>query len=165
MKHIRITYTEYDDMIETCEAIKADTHNNMADIKRQFLQEDDLPSIENLEMHDIEEKIGDYLPYFIYYSEVYEPKEETKKEFKEIQRYIRKILYKKLIFVDEEDFLPIEGMTKEKWKTISGKEEIMSQILSYYDADELSEFLNDMGKYTFFEEGELANYFKKEKKI
>ena len=171
MKHTRLTFTEYDQMIEMCEKIKDDTQNN-PDVKFQFTLQDNVPTIEDFKKHDVENNIDEYLPFLLYYSDCYEPKDYNENEFKKSRKYIRNILYDAVVLMDEKDFEPLEKMTVEKWKRKKGsdKSKIFAPIVSYYDEDEFNEFISDMSKYPFLfwkgkEEGEaeLKLIFEKEK--
>lgn len=150
MKHTRITFGEYDKMLAVCEKIRYDTDNSN-DVKFQFTLEDNVPTIEDFKEHDVENNIDEYLPFLLYYSESYEPKECTQEEFKKSRGYIRRILYKALVLMDDEDFTPLNEMTLEKWKKKKGSDKIkiFSPIVSYYDEDEKESFIEDMKKYPF----------------
>lgn len=89
-KKVVMTYDEYDTIVETCEKVKENANDvTNFDAKKKFMQMDRFPKVDEIVAHHVEEHLDQYLPYLIFYLEVYESDDP---EFKRTKAYLRDLL-------------------------------------------------------------------------
>jgi hypothetical protein len=96
-----ITESEYNRIVSICERIMKDTNDeSLMDTKKKFTNSEFYPTIEELMTHDIEGNFELYLPYLVYYQDVFTCDERA---FRETQKYIADLLYDTLDIIPDEE--------------------------------------------------------------
>ena len=97
-----MTFDDYDRMVTIAEKIDACSMDiNTRDKKLLFSEKDNFPHVEDLISHNVESQIEKYLPYLIYYAEVFESDDP---EFQKSRDFINHILSDHLeLFNEKED--------------------------------------------------------------
>ena len=99
---ISMSFDEYMQIVNTCEAVEENYHNTSCDGKLKFTNRDHWPTVEDLEAHNVAAHFDEMLPYLIYLVEVFTPKQEEEKAFAETKRYINALFKERLLIVDDE---------------------------------------------------------------
>ena len=92
-----LSFEDYMAIIALCEKIDENYYASSAGMKLRFTQRNCWPSVEEMKAHHVEERLDRYLPYLIYYGDVYQ---STEPSFKETEAYIKDLFRRKLIFSD-----------------------------------------------------------------
>jgi hypothetical protein len=95
---IHMTFDEYMKIVTKAEQIDGETEDDtIFDQKRKYRQKHNWPKVEDLIAHDVEHRLPLYLPYLVYYSEVYSSKEPG---FKRTEAYIKRLFREYLVIED-----------------------------------------------------------------
>ena len=98
---ISMSFDEYMQFVNTCEAVEENYHDTSCDAKLKFTNRDHWPTVEELEAHNSAAHFSEMLPYLIYLAEVFIPKQEDKEKFEETRRYINALFKERLLIVDD----------------------------------------------------------------
>lgn len=101
MEKIRMTFDQYDHIIEVCEKIQqnykdADVYSS----KLNFTQMHSYPTVDVLRKHHVSANVEKCLKMLIFYTEVYQCDEPA---FIEARQYMRQLIYDNLELVDADD--------------------------------------------------------------
>ena len=91
-KKKQITYDQYDAMIDAISGAGLEAFRNTLSCEGEY------PTVEELKKGRVEEKLERYLPFLIFYSDIYQSKDD---EFKKTRSYLRTLLTEKIELVDE----------------------------------------------------------------
>lgn len=108
----------------------------------------DFPTVFLLKTSEIEKKMEKYLPYLIYYKDVYQSSLDGVTEMK---AYLEEIFTKYVRIIPNAHFEPIRKIGLIFWKNSSSKVryEQFKDLLSHYNPNEFDEFLSDLDYYPF----------------
>ncbi len=108
----------------------------------------DFPTVFLLKTSEIEKKMEKYLPYLIYYKDVYQSPLDGVAEMK---AYLEEIFTKYVRIIPDAHFEPIRKIGLIFWKNSSSKirYEQFKDLLSHYNPNEFDEFLSDLDYYPF----------------
>lgn len=141
---VRISEKEYKDLIKKGELVKEETDNpNSRNYKRQFFQQNQYPTLTELGEHNVIYRLKEFLPYLIFYYEVYESDDI---EFKETYKLLDDIFNKLVIKVKDEDMEKVESINPSYYKKMDLDEKAQSlmPLINYYDSDDFELFLDDL---------------------
>lgn len=162
---VRISEKEYNDLIKKGELVKKETDNpNSRNYKRQFFQQNQYPTLTELGEHHVIYRLKEFLPYLVFYYEVYEPEDDG---FDETYKLLDDIFNKLVIKVKDEDAQKIEDINPTYYKKMDLDEraESLLPLIKYYDSDDFDLFLDDLEWKNFMlAYGYRKNDYKKEKR-
>lgn len=111
----------------------------------------------------VEERAREFLPWLIYYRDVYKPDSGNTEECRESQQYIRGVLDDCLDIIPDEAVSSIDCVSPKKWRNMSLERrcEVFRELVSYYSRGEYDGFLKDLGWrrfMTFYRIRDRAGY-------
>lgn len=108
----------------------------------------DFPTVFLLKSSGIEKKMEKYLPYLIYYKDVYQSSLDGVVEMK---TYLEELFAKRVRILPDEHLEPIRKIGLIFWKNsnIESRYEIFKNLLSNYKPNEFDDFLLDLDYYPF----------------
>ena len=124
MNTVTLTQKQYDAYVEIARKVNKNTDTkNILHLGRKFTSRSMIPTVEDLETHNVRDHVAEWLPYLIYYREkMYTPPEGAEEERKEYKRTVTFLtrLFDEAVDIKEED-IPEEDLSDiiEKY---SGKE-------------------------------------------
>ena len=112
-----------------------------------FMDRDNYPTAEMLQENGVGERVREFLPWLIYYRDVYRPVEEEMEGCCESRQYIDRILRDALDVIPDEAMAPIDSVSPKKWGNMDLKRRcgVFRELVSYYSWREYDGFLRDLG--------------------
>ena len=144
LKKIRISEKEYNDLVEKGKAIYKETEDPYSrEYKKKFFQKNQFPTITELGEHQVVYRLREFLPYLIFYYEVYESDDIA---FQNTYKLLDDIFTQLVVKISYEDLKKIEEINPTYFKKmdIDEKTESLEPLMDYYDLKEFNEFLEDL---------------------
>ena len=145
---IRMTQSRYRQILET-EQYMEENRDDTGDIL--FPERSSYPTADMIRENAVEERVREFLPWLIYYRDVYRPAEEEMEGCCESRQYIDHILRDWLDVIPDEAVTPIDSISPKKWGSMSLKKRcsVFRELVSYYSWMEYEGFLKDLGWRSF----------------
>lgn len=141
---IRMTQSRYRQILET-EQYMEENRDDTGDIL--FPERSSYPTADMIRENAVEERAREFLPWLIYYRDVYRPAEEEMEGCCESRQYIDRILRDALDVIPDEAMAPIDSVSPKKWGNMDLKRRcgVFRELVSYYSWREYDGFLRDLG--------------------
>ncbi len=128
-----------------------------------FVDRDNYPTAEMLRENAVEERIREFLPWLIYYRDVYKPDEGSTEECMKSRQCIESILNDWLDIIPDEAVESIDCVSPKKWGNMNLERRcgVFRELVSYYSWSEYDGFLKDLGWrrfMTFYRIRDRAGY-------
>lgn len=149
LKKIRISESEYNLLVEKGKKIEKETDDQYSrEYKKQFFQKNQFPTITELGEHGVIFRLKEFLPYLVFYYEVYQTDDEN---FENTYKLLDDIFTQLVVKIDDKVIEEIENINPSDFKKMSLKEraKVFKPLIDYYDEDEFSSFLEDLGWKNF----------------
>ena len=137
---VRISESRYEELKRIGESIEQRVVDPQGNTDVPFFSDRrNYPTAEELEDAGAPQKIREWLPYFIYYLDVYQPDEDEMEE------------YEWLDIIPDEAFAGIQKITAGGWTKMDLEERSnrFSELIEYYSPMEFNEFVKDLGWRNF----------------
>lgn len=154
---IRITQQNYDRIVARCQMIQErtdDPYETRDGMK--YGARYNIPSVATLEKHDVVHHLRKYLPYLVFYGDenVLTPNVDDDAliaELEETRAYIKQIFAEYVDIIDNDAMAAIEKYTVKTWNKMDfdGKVDAFRELISYYGAEEFTNFYQDLGYQRF----------------
>ena len=109
---IRMTQSRYRQILETGQYIE-ENREDTGDIL--FPERSSFPTADMIRENAVEERVREFLPWLIYYRDVYRPAEEEMEGCCESRQYIDHILRDWLDVIPDEAMDPVDSVSPKKW--------------------------------------------------
>lgn len=112
-----------------------------------FMDRDNYPTAEMLQENGVGERVREFLPWLIYYRDVYEPDSGNTEECRRSRQCIESILREWLDIIPDEAMAPVDRVTPKKWGDMDLERRcgVFRELVSYYSWQEYGVFLKDLG--------------------
>lgn len=120
--------------------------------KPMFSDRNNFPSAQDLQQAGAEYHVREWLPYLIYYRDVYKPDNDVALEkYRETKEYIEALLTEWLDVIPDDATEKIDSVTMFEWQKMNIKERaaIFEDLIGYYSPVEFDEFVKDLGWKNF----------------
>lgn len=149
---VRISESRYEELKRIGESIEQRVVDPQGNTDVPFFSDRrNYPTAEELEDAGAPQKIREWLPYFIYYLDVYQPDEDEMEEYEKTRGYIKNLLNEWLDIIPDEAFAGIQKITAGGWTKMDLEERSnrFSELIEYYSPMEFNEFVKDLGWRNF----------------
>lgn len=142
---IRIARSKYEHLLQAAKRLDDNTLHDQGTV---FTARNIYPAISDLESHHVRENFRKFMPYVLYYAEIYQTDDP---EFVPVQDYLKDMCAECLDVVDDSDLEQIRKLTPSTWKklTLEERADVLEPLISYYSPDEFEGFLEDLGWQRF----------------
>ena len=112
-----------------------------------FADRDNCPTAEMIRENAVEERVGEFLPWLIYYRDVYKPDGASAEEYLKSRQYIERILDDWVDIIPDEAAAPLNGILPKRWgkMTLKRRCAVFRELVSYYSFREFGAFLENLG--------------------
>ena len=99
-----------------------------------FMDRDNYPTAEMLQENGVGERVRKFLPWLIYYRDVYEPDSGNTEECRRSRQCIDSILGEGLDIIPDEAMAPVDRVTPKKWGDMDLERRcgVFRELVSYY---------------------------------
>ena len=141
---IRMTDSRYRQIVAAGELIEK---NRGGRVDLLFVDRDNYPTAEMLRENAVEERIREFLPWLIYYRDVYRPDEGGTEECLRSRQCIEGILSEWLDIIPDEAVASIDCVSPKKWGNMNLERRCgaFRDLVGYYSWSEYDGFLKDLG--------------------
>ena len=141
---IRMTQSRYRQILET-EQYMEENRDDTGDIL--FPERSSYPTADMIRENAVEERAREFLPWLIYYRDVYEPDSGNTEECRRSRQCIESILREWLDIIPDEAMAPVDRVTPKKWGDMDLERRcgVFRELVSYYSWQEYGVFLKDLG--------------------
>ena len=153
---VRITESRYEEIKSICEYIDEQSSSTKQNRETPlFADKDNFPPVAELEDKElgIVEHFREWIPWFVYYREVYRPRVGEQERFKETWKWIDDYLTQWLDVIPDEDVAKIRTLNKKEWgkMTLPARCKCFQNLVAYYSPDDHSfnGFIKDLGWQNF----------------
>lgn len=149
---VRISQRRYDEIVKIGRGIDQLPTETLEELKiPEFTDKRNYPSAEDLESFGAPQKVRDWLPYLIFYRDVFQPEEGEEEEFGKTRDYIDELLNEWLDVIPDEAFSKIDKLTAAGWAKLDAQErcDCFRELMEYYNPNEYNSFIKDLGWKNF----------------
>ena len=141
---LRIREREYLAMREEAEKIQVNTDAPHTALSLRFMDRMTFPTEEDLIVHDVRHYFRQYLPYLIYYRDVFQSDSPI---WEKAHRALERIFSECLDVIAACDYEPLEKTDASCWKksTKEQKADLLRPVVRYYGINEYESFRQDLG--------------------
>ena len=113
-----------------------------------FLLHGNFPSVSLLKQTNLHVRIKDYLPFLIYYKDVYQ---NEGKEVQDMKDYLGIVFAKWVTIIPEKSYDRLKKMKAKVWTKlfIVEKVALFSKIVYFYESDEFEDFVTTLDYFPF----------------
>lgn len=145
---VRIKKKDYDELLRKARLIDEEsTQDKLSNVNR-FKNRNVYPTISSLKQHNVEINLKKYVPYLLYYKDIYQSNET---DFLEAREYIQELFDNWVEIIPEKAYLGLEEISSIDWKkkTLEERIELLEEFILFYGFDEFETFLGDLGWMRF----------------
>ena len=146
---IRISQSDYDNMVETAKKVKEYAIASEEE-GRVVFDPSMFPFSGELEEQGVKYNMRKYAPYLVFYRE---PGicELDDPELEKTRDYIEELFRKYVMIMEDDDCMGIRQMDPDKWKDMSFEKrcDVLEPMILYYRPHEFTTFMRDMGWLPF----------------
>lgn len=141
---VRIREEDYQRMVADARQIQADTDALHSVSCCQFRDRNNFPTEEDLITHDVRHHFREYLPYLVYYHDVFTTEDPS---WGDARKALDQLFGECLDIVAAQDYQPIENEEPAHWKARTDLEKaaLLRPLIWYYGSNEFETFLRDLG--------------------